>query len=77
MYFGSQIFNIFLIIGLSSIITPIKYEVSYNFDMIMLLAASVLFAVFPLVGKKDKMTAAEGCLFLATYMYYIMHLILA
>lgn len=77
MYFGSQIFNIFLIIGVSSIISPIKYEISYNFDMLLLLGASILFAIFPFVGKKDKMTAVEGSAFLLTYMFYIVRLIIA
>lgn len=74
---GSQIFNIFLIIGFSSIISPIKYEISYNFDMLLLLGASILFAIFPFVGKKDKMTAIEGSAFLLTYMFYIVRLIIA
>ena len=74
---GSQIFNIFLIIGTSSIITPITYEISYNFDMIILLAASCLFAIFPFVKPKDKMSSIEGIIFLVIYAYYLMHAIFA
>ena len=74
---GSQIFNIFLIIGVSSIISPITYEISYNFDMTVLLISSIIFAIFPFVGKKDKMTQAEGILFIVIYVYYIMRLVFA
>ena len=75
IFFGSQIFNIFLIIGVSAIITPITYEISYSFDLILLLFSSLIFAIFPFVGKKDKMTQQEGIIFLVIYIYYLMHLI--
>ena len=72
---GSQIFNIFLIIGLSAIITPITYSVSYNFDMFVLLLSTIVFAMFPFVNPKDKMSQVEGIVFLVIYMYYIMRLV--
>lgn len=74
---GSQIFNIFLIIGLSAIITPITYETSYNFDLTLLLISSILFAIFPFVGEKDKMTRTEGIVFMVIYIYYLIHLVMA
>ena len=74
---GSQIFNIFLIIGTSAIITPITYAVSYNLDMVVLLLSSIIFALFPFVGQKDKMAQIEGVVFLVIYIYYIMHLVMA
>ena len=74
---GSQIFNIFLIIGTSSIITPISYEVSYSFDMALLIFASCLFAIFPFVKPKDKMSSIEGIIFLVIYAYYLMHAVFA
>lgn len=74
---GSQIFNIFLIIGLSASITPITYEVSYNFDMAILLLSSIIFALFPFVGQKDKMAQVEGIVFLVIYIYYIISLVIA
>lgn len=74
---GSQILNIFLIIGLSSVITPITYEVSYNKDMIILLASSILFAIYPFIGEKDKMTKREGIIFLGIYAYYLVQLVCA
>ena len=74
---GSQLFNIFLIIGTSSVIMPISYLVSYNFEMMILLVTSILFAIFPFVKPKDKMSRSEGILFLGVYIYYLLHLILA
>lgn len=73
---GSQIFNIFLIIGVSSVITPITYEISYNFDMLILLAGSVLFAMYPFIGEKNKMTRTNGIIFLSIYAYYLTQLVL-
>lgn len=74
---GSQIFNIFLIIGVSAIITPITYVVSYNLDMTILLLASIIFALFPFTGQKDKMAQIEGITFLVIYIYYLIHLVMA
>lgn len=45
--------------------------------MTVLLISSIIFAIFPFVGKKDKMTQVEGILFIVIYVYYVMRLIFA
>lgn len=72
---GSQIFNIVLIIGVSSIITPINYSISYNIDMIILIASTIIFALFPFIGKKDEMTRANGIVFVGIYVMYMIWLV--
>lgn len=76
MYYGSQIFNIFLIIGVSAILCPIKYSVHYNFDIIVLLLGTILFAIFPFTGKKHYMTRFNGIIYLIIYFIYIVYSIL-
>lgn len=68
---GSQIFNIFLIIGVSSVLSPIKYSTEYNVDMIFLSIGTILFAIFPFTGKKHYMTRLNGIIFISIYIIYI------
>lgn len=72
---GSGIFNILLIIGFSSILSPIKYATNYNNDLLLLLMGTVLFALFPFTGEKDHMTRTNGKAFFAIYVIYFMNTI--
>ena len=70
---GSQIFNIFLIMGISSVALPIRYSTAYNIDISFLLLGTVLFAIFPFIGKKHYMTRKNGILFVLFYILYIIY----
>ena len=73
---GSQIFNILLILGTSSILTPIAYTASYNRDIVLLLTGSIVFALFPFIGEKNKMTRENGILFVIVYIVYMVNIIM-
>ena len=68
---GSQIFNIFLIIGVSALLCPINYSFEYNIDMIFLIFGTFLFAIFPFIGRKHYMTKSNGFIFVITYAVYL------
>ena len=68
---GSNIFNILFIIGLSAVITPITYNISYNFDMIILFIAMILMCIFPFIKPKDMMSRANGAIFTIIYIIYM------
>jgi cation:H+ antiporter len=72
---GSNIFNVFFIIALSSIILPIPIETSMNIDLfVMIIASSFLFfAMF--TGKKRMIDRWEGILFLLIYVIYNFYLL--
>lgn len=70
---GSQIFNIFLIIGTSAVLCPIKYSLHYNFDITVLLIGTILFALFPFIGRKHYMTRVNGIIFVLIYILYIIY----
>ena len=74
---GSGIFNILLILGVSAVISPINYAVNYNFDLIVLLIATIIFALFPFVGQKDHMSKREGIFFILAYLGYLTYLVIA
>ena len=68
---GSNIFNILFIIGVTSLITPINYNITYNSQMFILFISTILLAVFPYVGVKNKMTRLNGILYLLLYLIYL------
>lgn len=73
---GSNIFNILLILGVASIIKPITYNVTYNFDISILIVATVILALFPFIPPKDKMSRANGITYFLMYIAYLAILIL-
>ncbi len=72
---GSNILNILLIIGLTAFICPITYSKTYNKDMIWLMLSSLLFIIYPFIGKKSSMTPFKGIIFLAIYILYVFELL--
>ena len=68
---GSNIFNMLLIIGVSALISPITYNLSYNRDLIILLIATIVLALFPLIPPKNKMSRMNGTIYLALYVGYL------
>lgn len=73
---GSQIFNILLILGVSAVLHPISYSIAYNWDFLVLIAGTILFALFPYIGKKDEMTRENGIIFLVIYVLYMANMII-
>lgn len=74
---GSCIFNILLIIGVSAIIAPINYSVSYNKDLIILMVATLFLGLFPFIGKKDEMTKVNGLIYFVGYVAYMSFLVIS
>ena len=72
---GSNIFNIFFILGVSSLIRPLEYNLSFNKDLYLLGFGTILlfFAMFS--GKKKKLDRWEAGILLIIYIGYTMLLI--
>lgn len=73
---GSNIFNVFWIMGISAIINPLPLQRGSNYDIGMMIAASILLFVVLFIGKKSVVERWQGVLFLAVYAAYIGSLIL-
>lgn len=73
---GSQIFNIFLIIGTSAAISPISYSLSYNKELILLMFGTFFMCLNPFFGKKDTMTRNNGIMFVTVYVIYMIIVII-
>lgn len=72
---GSNIFNIFFIMGVSSTIYPLTVPIGINVDLIVLSIATLLFFVFMFTGKKHKFERWEALIFLAIYVGYTLFII--
>lgn len=68
---GSNIFNVFWILGVSSLITPLPFNVNSNIDIFVnIIAASLLF-VWMFVGKKRRIDRWQGVVFVLLYVAYL------
>jgi cation:H+ antiporter len=72
---GSNIFNIFFILGISSLIRPLPFGPQSNLDIGALILANILLFIFMFTGKKRKLDRWEAGLFLVIYTAYILFLI--
>jgi len=68
---GSNIFNIFFILGTSALLAPIPLGRDANFDLLVNISASLLLFIFLFTGKGRQLERWEGVLFLAAYLTYL------
>ena len=73
---GSNILNIFLILGCSATITPISLDGFSFIDFYVLLASSLLIYIVTRFGGKAVINRFEGVLLIAGYVAYTTHLIM-
>jgi cation:H+ antiporter len=73
---GSNIFNIFFILGLSAVIKPLPFSPGSNIDIGVVILASLLLFVWMFTGKKRSLDRWEGMIFLILYGIYITFLVL-
>lgn len=74
---GSNIFNILLILGVSSTINPIVISSSLLVDIVFLIVISFILGIFMFKGKKEKLSLGrvEGLILVLLYISYIAYII--
>lgn len=72
---GSNIFNIFWVLGLSATIRPLPFKPASNADIGMVILASFLLFGLLFLGRRHKLGKAEGIVFVLAYVAYIGFLI--
>jgi cation:H+ antiporter len=72
---GSNIFNIFFIIAITALINPLPFPKALDFDLAVLLFASVLLFLIMFTGKHRTLDRWEARLFLFCYVAYMVILI--
>lgn len=73
---GSNIFNVFWILGVTSLILPLPFNPRVNVDVGMSIFATLLLFLAMFVGKKHKLERWQGVMFVALYAVYIGYLIM-
>lgn len=68
---GSNLFNIFLVLGSCATITPLEMGNINNIDLVSLLIASIVLWVVAVFIKKRKITRKEGMLLVVLYLIYM------
>ena len=73
---GSNIFNLLWVLGLSAVISPMKYETVINADVVVLLAATCLILFSLMTGRaKNQIGKPTGVVFLISYVAYMAFLV--
>ena len=72
---GSNIFNILIVVGVSSVITPVPFDKPFIIDTVVALVAMVLLLVFCIAFKK--LNRFAGIVMLLCYAGYFVYLLLS
>ena len=70
---GSNIFNIFLIMGMSGMIAPVNYNFKFNFDIVVLLYATLLPIGISCVGRRYFIDKYNALILIASYVIYVVY----
>jgi cation:H+ antiporter len=68
---GSNILNIFMVLGISALITPLPFEPIMNKQLMILFAANILMLLFVFTGKGHKLSRFEGALLTLGYIGFM------
>ena len=68
---GSNIMNIFFVLGISALITPLPFEAKMNQQLMILFAANILMLLFVFTGKGRKLSRFEGALLTLGYVGFM------
>ena len=72
---GSNIFNIFLILSVSALISPIQYNINFNTDLYILLGGTLFLFGMMFVGRKYRLDRMEAAVLLIFYLAYTTYLV--
>ncbi|MBS4012187.1 MAG: calcium/sodium antiporter [Bacteroidetes bacterium] len=73
---GSNIFNVFFVLGVSAVIKPIPFNEALNFDIIVGIFAAFILIVFLITPRKNILDKWEGGVLFLFYIAYITFLLI-
>lgn len=73
---GSNIFNIFFVLGVSSVIKPLPFHTGANLDIAMVILASLILFVTMFTGQRRSLDRWEGAFLLILYALYMVYLVM-
>jgi cation:H+ antiporter len=72
---GSNIFNIFLVLGTTTLVRPLPLSANYIADILVLFASTIVLFASLFVHKRHTITRLEGSFMLLSYFAYIAFLV--
>jgi cation:H+ antiporter len=72
---GSNVFNIFWVLGISALIRPLPFNSSSNTDVFMTIFATVILFIAMFIGRKHTIERWQGVIMVLMYIGYITFLI--
>jgi len=72
---GSNMFNIFFILGISAVIHPLPFDTDSFGDILMTVFASLILFAVMFIGKRHTVKRWQGALFVMIYIGYIVYLV--
>lgn len=72
---GSNIFNIFLILAVSALVNPVHFNPSFNSELYLLIAGTLLLFVGMFTGQKKKLDRWEAGILLIIFVVYTFYLV--
>lgn len=72
---GSCIFNILLVISISSFVKPIDYNPNFNLDMLILIGGTLFIIIVIFARKRKRLERLESFLLLGFYLVYTSYLV--
>jgi cation:H+ antiporter len=71
---GSNIFNVFWVLGLSATVSPITFNVENNFSIILNIGCSLILFALLFTGRRHTLQKWQGAFLLFGYLAYISYL---
>lgn len=72
---GSNIFNLLLVLGVSSLVRPLDFNPTFNTDIYLLSAGTVFLFACMFIGNKYKLERWQAALMLVTFISYTTYLV--
>ena len=69
---GSNILNIFMVLGISSLITPLPFDAKMNQQLLILFAANAIMLTVVFTGKGRKISRFEGFILTLGYVGFML-----
>ncbi|HCL56314.1 MAG TPA: sodium:proton exchanger [Spirochaetia bacterium] len=73
---GSNIFNVFLILGVSAVVRPAPYDPVMNIDLYVCFTATLFLFLSTFSGKRNRIDRWEAFVFFLSYAGYVSYLII-
>ncbi len=70
---GSNIFNIFFILGVTGIIQPMQYNTTMNLDLYILIACTLMLMIFMFTLNRRRLDRWEAFILLIAYLVYTIY----